>query len=97
MLYPESVMDPTLGGFLARLEAAGELHRVSAPVSPILEIAEVALRHSKTQCKGASRAAREFDPGPCDLGGKPVLFERVDGSERSRFVGGPAELHGAEA
>ncbi|MEE8459861.1 MAG: hypothetical protein V3S08_08300, partial [Phycisphaerales bacterium] len=74
-------MDPTLGGFLARLEAAGELHRVSAPVSPILEIAEVALRHSKTPCKGASRSARDFDPGHCDLGGKAVLFESVEGSD----------------
>jgi len=74
-------MDPTLGGFLARLEAAGELHRVSAPVSPILEIAQVALRHSKTPCKVASRSARDFDPGHCDLGGKAVLFESVEGSD----------------
>jgi len=74
-------MDPTLGGFLARLETAGELHRVSAPVSPILEIAEVADRHSKSPCQGASRAAGDFDPGHCDLGGKALLFERVEGSD----------------
>jgi 4-hydroxy-3-polyprenylbenzoate decarboxylase len=74
-------MDPTLGGFLARLEAAGELHRVSAPVSPILEIAEVADRHSKTRCQGTSRAAGDFDPGHCDLGGKALLFEDVEGSD----------------
>ena len=74
-------METTLGGFLARLEAAGELHRISAPVSPVLEIAEIADRHSKATCPHPSRAAARFDPGHCDLGGKALLFENVQGSD----------------
>ena len=74
-------MEATLGGFLARLEAAGELYRVSAPVSPVLEIAEVADRHSNSACPHTSSAARRFDPGHYELGGKALLFESVEGSD----------------
>ena len=74
-------MDATLGGFLARLEAAGELHRISAPVSPVLEVAEVADRHSTSPCPQTSPGAARFDPGHCDLGGKALLFENIQGSD----------------
>lgn len=38
--------------FITNLEAAGELIRVDAPVSPVLEIAELADRHSKSENGG---------------------------------------------
>ena len=79
-------MDATLGGFLGRLEAAGELQRIAAPVSPILEIAEVADRHSKSPCPFKSPAAALFDPRHCDLGGKALLFENVRGSDFSLCI-----------
>ncbi len=74
-------MTSTLGAFLDRLEASGELHRVAAPVSPILEIAEIADRQSKEPCPRVSEHARRFDPGHCDRGGRAILFERVEGCD----------------
>ncbi|MCZ6543151.1 MAG: UbiD family decarboxylase, partial [Planctomycetota bacterium] len=47
-------MPATLGGFLSDLEAVGELQRISAEVSPVLEIAEIADRASKSPCPSIS-------------------------------------------
>ncbi len=74
-------MYATLGEFLTALEAAGELHRVTAPVSPRLEIAEIADRQSKSACPNASPHARRFDPGHCGLGGRALLLENVQDSD----------------
>ncbi len=74
-------MATTLREFLAALEAAGELHRVRAEVSPRLEIAEIADRQSKLPCPHVSHHAAEFDPDHCARGGKALLFERVAGSD----------------
>ncbi len=74
-------MDRSLQDFLRTLESAGELHRISAPVSPILEISEIADRQSKSACSSLSAVARTFDPMHADLGGKALLFERVDGCD----------------
>ena len=74
-------MQATLGDFLVRLEAAGELCRVKVPVSPILEIAEIADRHSKSPAAAVSRHAVLFDPHHCDEGGRALLFENVAGSD----------------
>ncbi len=74
-------MHESLGGFLAALEDAGELRRVSARVDPVLEIAEIADRQSKAPCPVVSPAARRFDPGHCDRGGHALLFERVAGCD----------------
>ncbi|MHC4416438.1 MAG: UbiD family decarboxylase domain-containing protein [Planctomycetota bacterium] len=74
-------MPATLGDFLAALDSAGELHRVSAPVSPLLEIAEIADRQCKLPCPAASGHAAFFDPRHCGLGGKALLFEQVRGSD----------------
>ena len=71
----------TLADFLDRLEAEGELCRVAARVSPVLEIAEIADRQSKSPCARASDHARRFDPDHCALGGRAVLFENVEGSD----------------
>ncbi|MEE3002483.1 MAG: UbiD family decarboxylase [Planctomycetota bacterium] len=70
-----------LASFMRHLEGAGELLRVPGPVSPILEITEVADRHSKSRCSLQSEDAAVFDPGHCGLGGKAILFEQVEGSD----------------
>ncbi len=74
-------MPATLGGFLSDLEAVGELQRISAEVSPVLEIAEIADRASKSLCPSISRNAAMFDPQHCELGGKALLFENVAGCD----------------
>ncbi|MCH8006200.1 MAG: UbiD family decarboxylase [Planctomycetes bacterium] len=74
-------MYSTLGEFLGALEASGELARVSAPVSPNLEIAEVADRQSRLPAPVVSRWAAGFDPAHCGLGGRAVLFENVQGCD----------------
>ncbi|NBC11184.1 MAG: menaquinone biosynthesis decarboxylase [Planctomycetes bacterium] len=63
--------------FVDALEKAGELHRVTAPVSSMLEISEVADRVSKSPCAHESEHARAFDPHHSGLGGKALLFENV--------------------
>lgn len=72
----------TLGEFTAALERTGELARVRAPVSPVLEIAEIADRESKSHAPNPpSAAARRTDPAHANLGGRALLFENVEGSE----------------
>jgi 4-hydroxy-3-polyprenylbenzoate decarboxylase len=71
----------TLHEFLAALEAAGEVHRVTGEVSPILEISAAADRHAKRLAPSVSEAARAFDPLHCDRGGKALLFENVAGCD----------------
>ncbi|MFG0317459.1 MAG: UbiD family decarboxylase [Planctomycetota bacterium JB042] len=70
-----------LRSFLAELDAAGELLRVKATVSPILEIAEIADRHSKLPCAVESRTAKRFDPEHHRFGGHALLFEDVEGAD----------------
>ena len=74
-------MHGNLRQFLHTLEQAGELHRITAEVSPLLEITEIADRHSKSGAASISSAAREFDPMHADRGGKALLFERVAGCD----------------
>ncbi len=70
-----------LQSFLRVLESEGELVRVTASVSPLLEISEIADRQSKMHCVRESRYASAFDPGRADLGGRALLFENVVGSD----------------
>ncbi|MEE2718314.1 MAG: UbiD family decarboxylase [Planctomycetota bacterium] len=70
-----------LTSFIRRLEEAGSLLRITAPVSAVLEITEIADRHSKSRTDVGSAAARRFDPRHADLGGKALLFESVEGSD----------------
>src|SRR4051812_11056670 len=68
----------TLSDFLELLDKQGELARVKARVSPVLEIAEIADRMSKTP---APHGNSELDRSPAArLGGKALLFENVEGS-----------------
>jgi len=71
----------TLRDYIEALDKAGELHRVAAPVSPILEVSEVADRVSKSPAPSTSPTAAVTDPKHHHLGGKALLFERVEGSD----------------
>ena len=73
-------MYPTLGEFVDALEQAGELHRVKVPVSPILEITQIADRVSKSPAPHTSENAKRFDPRFASTGGKALLFENVEGA-----------------
>ena len=74
-------MEPTLGDFLGTLDAAGELHRVPVPVSPLLEISQIADCQCKLPCPSVSAHAARFDPAHYELGGKALLLEQVEGSD----------------
>lgn len=68
--------------FVNALSAAGELARIAAPTSPILEITRAADRESKSPAPHLpSMAARKCDPRFAHLGGRALLFENVPGSE----------------
>ena len=71
----------SLGSFIKGLDAAGELRRIRVPVSPILEITEIADRMSKSTAPSISRTATRFDPDHADRGGHALLFENVEGSD----------------
>ena len=64
--------------FISKLEATGELHRVSSQVSPILEVTEIADRLATSSSPSVSTAARDFDPARAGLGGPALLFENVE-------------------
>ena len=70
----------SLRDFVNALDRAGELHRVKAKVSPLLEVAAIADRVSKSPAAGLSEHAKRFDPHHHGLGGKALLFENVEGS-----------------
>ncbi|MBM4108970.1 MAG: hypothetical protein FJ255_09225 [Phycisphaerae bacterium] len=67
--------------FVGALDRAGELKRIRARVSPVLEIAECADRASKSAAPHPpSASARRNDPRFHSLGGPALLFEQVEGS-----------------
>jgi len=69
----------TLSEFLSSLDQQGELQRIKARVSPILELAAISDRVMKSP---APHGHRELDQHPAaSLGGKALLFENVEGSE----------------
>lgn len=69
----------TFRDFVQFLDREGELARVKARVSPILEIAEIADRTSKSP---APHGHQELDrSAAASLGGKALLFENIEGSE----------------
>lgn len=75
-------MYPDLASFVAALEQSGELVRIRAEVSPVLEIAEITDRVSKSAApRPPSRSAQRNDPRFFDRGGPALLFERVTGSD----------------
>lgn len=75
-------MHETLRDFVGALDSAGELARVRAPVSPVLEIAALADRETKCSAPNPpSAAARATDPLHALIGGKALLCENVEGSD----------------
>lgn len=72
---------PNLQSFVEALEAAGELQRISVPVSSMLEVAEIADRVCKSPAISTSENAWAFDPHHCGLGGRALLFENVQTPE----------------
>lgn len=71
----------SLGHFIDALEQQGELRRIKARVSPLLEITEITNRISKSPAPNRSASAAQFDPGHADRGGQALLFEDVEGSD----------------
>ena len=75
-------MYATTRDFVAALEKNGELARISAPISPILEITDLADRQSKSPAPTLpAETTRRTDPRFHHLGGKALLFENVEGSD----------------
>ena len=75
-------MYATTREFVEALERAGELSRIRARVSPVLEITEIADRQSKSKAPSLpSPRTRGTDPRFHHLGGKALLFENVEGSD----------------
>ena len=69
----------TLRDFIGDLDREGELARVKARVNPVLEIAEISDRISKSP---SPHGHKELDRSPAgNLGGKALLFENVEGSD----------------
>ena len=69
----------TVRDFLEELDREGELARVKARVSPVLEISAIADRLSKSP---APHGNDELDrSSAAKLGGKALLFENVEGSD----------------
>jgi len=67
--------------FVEALAAAGELKRVTARVSPLLEITEIADRMSKSPAPFVgSKSSQANDPRFHNRGGYALLFEDVQGS-----------------
>lgn len=75
-------MYPTLREFVDALDQAGELARVRAKVSPVLEISAIAHRESRRPAPNPpSASARRVDPRFHHYGGRALLFEHVEGSD----------------
>ncbi|MFN3167114.1 MAG: UbiD family decarboxylase [Phycisphaeraceae bacterium] len=68
---------PSLQAYVEALEKAGELHRVTEPVSCMLEVAAIADRVSKSAAPRLSAHAPQTDPVHHGLGGKALLFENI--------------------
>lgn len=75
-------MYATTQDFVNALERAGELRRIKARVSPVLEVTEITDRVSKSRAPAlGSKSSQRTDPRQCHLGGTALLFENVAGSD----------------
>lgn len=91
-------MFPTTRDFVQALERTGELRRIGASVSPVLEIAAIADRVSKSPAPNpASASARRNDPRHHHLGGHALLFENVSGSDIPVLINGWGSYRRMEA
>ena len=74
-------MFTTLRDFVDALERRGELKRISAPVSPLLEITEIAHRMARLPAPTVGMTGELSDPDHRGLGGYGLLFENIEGVE----------------
>src|SRR3954471_24209727 len=87
----------TMRDFVAALEKAGELRRIKARVSPILEISEITDRVTKSPAPTLpSPATRRTDPRFHHLGGHALLFENVEGSDIPILINAFGSYHRME-
>ena len=93
MGYGVGMTYASLGSYVDALEAAGELHRIKQPVSPLLEVTEITDRVSKSLAPGQSEDAAGFDPRHHGLGGKALLFEDVQGCDYPLLINAFGRLH----
>jgi 4-hydroxy-3-polyprenylbenzoate decarboxylase len=75
--------------WIKQLDKAGELRRIGVPVSPYLEMAEIADRTAKLG-KGTSAAAGKS--GHTGHGGPALLFENVTGYPRRQGSDEPVRV-----
>ncbi|MCW5765912.1 MAG: UbiD family decarboxylase [Phycisphaeraceae bacterium] len=82
-------MYPTLRDFVGALERAGEVARVRAEVSPVLEISAIADAMSRTPAPSRPSAATlRTDPANAGMGGRALLFESVKGCDWPVLING---------
>ena len=72
----------SLRDFVDALDDAGELKRITAPVSSMLEVTAIADRVSKSPAARVSEHVKKFDPHHAGLGGHALLFENVHTPEK---------------
>ena len=80
-MLPLMALGNGLGAFLDRLEAEGEVQRITETVSPLLTPAVMADRAAREPAASGSRYAAQFDPMHADRGGHALVFEQVEGSD----------------
>jgi 4-hydroxy-3-polyprenylbenzoate decarboxylase len=78
---PTMTISKDLHDFVAALESAGQLVRISCEVDPMLEISEIAQRMMKADCPEGPAGTPATDPVNGRFGGKALLFENVRGSD----------------
>ncbi len=80
-------MYETTRDFVAALDKSGELKRIKATVSPLLEIAAITDRVSKSAAPSLpADSTRRTDPRHSHLGGHALLFESVEGSDNPVLI-----------
>lgn len=90
-------MFETTRDFIRALDDSGELRRITAPVSPVLEVAEIADRVSKYPApRMPSGSAMRTDPRFHPLGGHALLFENVEGSRFPLLINAWGSYHRME-
>ncbi len=78
---PLRSMYSNLQEYIRALESAGELKRITASVSPILEVAEIANRMSTARAPSIGITGTQTDTLRPDRGGHALLFENLEGVE----------------
>jgi 4-hydroxy-3-polyprenylbenzoate decarboxylase len=76
---------PDLQTFVRALEDAGQLRRIAAEVDPLLEVAEITDRVSKSPAAG-NDPPPSADPVHGGRGGHALLFERVAGASMPLLI-----------